>query len=83
MLTWSRIVIVFAAVLAGGGALYVRLRWHRSPQAYRAMFALAACYFVAGVLLGAWVMHLATPTLSSVSRLPRSHIAAALRAPAL
>jgi hypothetical protein len=55
--TWS---ITIALVLASAGALYVRLRWHRSPRAYQAMIALAACYFVAGSLTGAWILHLAT-----------------------
>jgi hypothetical protein len=32
-------VIVLA--LAVVGAIYIRLRWQRSPRAYRAMFALS------------------------------------------
>jgi predicted ATPase len=32
--------------LIAAGGLYIRLRWHRSPHAYRVMFALAACYLV-------------------------------------
>ena len=31
---------------------YIRVRWRRSPQAYRAMIALAACYLVAGSIMG-------------------------------
>jgi endonuclease YncB( thermonuclease family) len=61
LLTWGKLAVVLAALLAVGGAFYIRLRWHRSPRAYRAMFALAACYFVAGALGGAWVMHLTGP----------------------
>src|SRR3974390_1347171 len=44
-----------------GGALYIRMRWRRSPQAYRAMMDLATCYFVAGLIAGVWLFHLATP----------------------
>jgi len=40
--------MLFALLLVVGGALYIRWRWGRSPQAYRAMIALAICYFVAG-----------------------------------
>jgi hypothetical protein len=50
-----------AAALVAGGALYIRLRWQRSPQAYRAMLMVAACNFVAGSLVGAWALHLAGP----------------------
>jgi endonuclease YncB( thermonuclease family) len=55
MLTWGGVAAVVAILLVAGGALYVRFRWHRSPRAYRAMFALAACYFVAGALAGGWM----------------------------
>jgi hypothetical protein len=55
--SWS---IIFALALASAGALYIRFRWRRSPQAYRAMIALAVCYFVAGSLTGACVLHLAS-----------------------
>jgi endonuclease YncB( thermonuclease family) len=61
MLTWTGLAVILAALLAGGGALYVRLRWRRSPRAYRAMFALAACYFVAGALATVWVMRITAP----------------------
>jgi endonuclease YncB( thermonuclease family) len=57
----EELAMVVALALVAGGALYVRLRWHRSPRAYRAMIALAACYFVAGALVSAWVMHVSTP----------------------
>ena len=53
--------IIVAAVLLVGGALYICLGWRRSPRAYRAMFVLAACYFVAGSMVGAWVLHLLEP----------------------
>lgn len=59
LVTWKSAAIVAAALIAGG-ALYIRLRWHRSPQAYRAMLAVAACYFVAGSLVGSWALHFAT-----------------------
>jgi len=59
MSSWGTLAAVFAAIASGG--LYVRLRWYRSPRAYRAMYALAGCYFIAGALTAAWVMHLTTP----------------------
>jgi hypothetical protein len=58
MTAWGTSTLV-ALVLALGGALYIHLRWRRAPQAYRAMIALAACYFVAGVIMGAWILRLA------------------------
>jgi hypothetical protein len=61
MLAWGEWAAFMAAALVAGGALYMRLRWRRSPQAYRAMIALAVCYFEAGSLVSAWVMHLAGP----------------------
>jgi hypothetical protein len=57
---WTSAIVV-ALGLVSGGALYVRLRWRRSPQAYRATIALAACYFVAGSIAGAWLIYLTTP----------------------
>src|SRR5271170_5100306 len=63
-MSWTyAIVAALALVLAG--ALYVWLRWRRSPQAYRAMMVLAACYFVAGALAGAWALRLAAPVSSA------------------
>jgi len=56
-LSWACAIVTAATLIAGGG-LYIRARWRRSPQAYRAMVALAVCYFVAGSILGAWVLHL-------------------------
>jgi hypothetical protein len=47
-----------AVMLAASGALYIRLRWRRSPRAYRAMIGLTALYFIAGSIVGAWVLHL-------------------------
>ncbi len=52
-MTWNWAAII-AASLVGAGALYVRLRWRRAPQAYTAMVALAVCYFATGAVLGAW-----------------------------
>jgi len=60
MATWGTAVAI-AALLIAGGALYIRLRWRRSPQAYRAMIAVAAGYAIAGALLGAWVLHVLGP----------------------
>ena len=50
-----------AAALIAAGALYIRLRWRRSPQAYRAMIAVAVCYLEAGAILGACVVRLVAP----------------------
>lgn len=33
----------------------------RSPQAYRAMIAVAVCYLAAGAVLGGLIIHLVTP----------------------
>ncbi len=52
MLTW-KIATIAAVALIAGGMLYIRLRWHRAPQAYRAMTAVAGCFFVAGLVTGA------------------------------
>jgi hypothetical protein len=57
----GELLIIAAVALIAGGALYMRLRWRRAPQAYRAMLVIAACYFVAGSLVGAWVLHLVGP----------------------
>jgi hypothetical protein len=64
MLIWNWTLLA-ALVLVVVGAFYVRLRWRRAPQAYRAMIVLAVCYFVAGSLLGAWVPHLTEPNTSA------------------
>ena len=48
----SRSVIIIASALVAGCALYIALRWRRSPQAYRALMVLATCYFNAGSLAG-------------------------------
>jgi hypothetical protein len=79
MTPWATSTLV-ALVLALGGAFYIRLRWRRSPQAYRAMIALATCYFVAGAITGAWILDLivARPTVPPVA--PSS--AAAISSPA-
>jgi len=53
------VVVAVALVVAGG--FYIRLRWSRSPQAYRAMVAIAAGYFAAGLFVGAWALHPAAP----------------------
>jgi endonuclease YncB( thermonuclease family) len=76
--------VAIALALIAGGALYIRLRWRRSPQAYRAMIALAACYFVAGSIAGAWILHLASPrhaaTQSASATVPASASAPAVGA---
>jgi len=60
MQTWASALILAAAIIVGG-ALYMRLRWRRAPQAYRAMAVLAVCYFAAGSILGAWILHFVAP----------------------
>jgi len=57
----SKLAVFVTLALIVGGTLYIRLRWRRSPQAYRAMIAVAAGYFVAGALAGGWTVHLAAP----------------------
>ena len=53
--------VTLAAALVIAGAIYIRLRWHRSPRAYWAMIALSTGYFIAGALAAAWILHLASP----------------------
>jgi hypothetical protein len=59
--------VTLAAALVVAGAVYIRLRWHRSPRAYRAMIALAGGYFIAGALAGAWALHLTAPRKTEVA----------------
>jgi len=44
MLNWRWLVLIALALIVGG-ALYIRSRWRRSPQAYRAMIACEAMFF--------------------------------------
>src|SRR6266478_2722815 len=74
MTAWVFATLVAMAVVAGG-LIYIHVRWRRSPHAYRAMIALAACYFVAGSVLAAWALHLAAPK-STVEATRPSTIAA-------
>lgn len=67
MPAWGEWAIILAVLLMAGGAFYIRLRWVRAPQAYRAMIALAGCYFVAGVITGAAILHLLTAKSRSPS----------------
>jgi endonuclease YncB( thermonuclease family) len=60
VLNWGALAGILAALIVGG-AVYLRLRWGRSPRAYRAMIALATCYFIAGALAGAFIMRLLEP----------------------
>ena len=80
-------LVPIAFVLIASGGLYIRLRWGRSPQAYRAMIAVAACYFVAGSITGVWILHVVgtnpsgrPPTVSSpvVTAAPPASLAATL-----
>ena len=66
MTAWTTSVLVALALLLPG-ALYIRLRWRRAPQAYRAMIAVAACFFVAGSILGAWTLHLRAPKPAEIA----------------
>lgn len=81
------VVIALALVLAG--ALYIRLRWRRSPRAYRAMIALSAGYFVAGALATAWALHSTAPRKAEVASpsglvaAPLPGVASASSAPAI
>jgi hypothetical protein len=67
----------FAALLVGGASLYIRLRWRRAPQAFTAMVAVAACYFVAGAIIGAWLVHLFGPSVQRTALLPSERPSAA------
>jgi hypothetical protein len=60
MLTW-KLTLLIASILVAGGALYIRLRWWRSPKARRAMIVLAVVYFAAGAILGAWAIGYLAP----------------------
>jgi hypothetical protein len=64
-----------AVVLIVAGLLYIRFRWHRSPHAYRAMLVLAGCYFVAGGLVSAWIMHLTARSRSAAVGAPSPMVA--------
>jgi hypothetical protein len=86
MLSWGWAIFV-ALALVVAGVLYIHLRWRRSPQAYRAMMGLAACYFVAGSIGGAWILHMtaANPTVRPAvpSSVAASSVTPAARAPTL
>ena len=57
MKSWT---IVCALALVIAGAVYILVRWRRSPKARRAMIVIAAAYFSAGLLLGTWSYKLFT-----------------------
>jgi hypothetical protein len=59
-------MVFIALLLVTAGGLYIRLRWRRAPQAYRAMITLALGYFIAGALAATWVMHRAAPRPAEV-----------------
>jgi hypothetical protein len=59
-------MVFIALLLLAAGALYIRLRWRRAPQAYRAMIVLALGYFIAGALAATWVLHRAAPQSAEV-----------------
>jgi hypothetical protein len=66
-MAWNWAALI-AALLAGGTALYIRLRRRRAPQAFTAMVAVAACSFVAGAVIGAWILHLVGPRARKATR---------------
>jgi hypothetical protein len=68
-MTWNWAALI-ALLLAGGTALYIRLRWRRAPQAFTAIVAVAVCYFVSGAVLGAWLLYLLGPSRPSPAPLP-------------
>jgi len=51
---WTQLALGLSLIAIG--ALYIRLRWRKSPVAYRAMIGLSLAYFIAGALLGSWVL---------------------------
>jgi hypothetical protein len=65
MLDWKSMLLALALVVAG--ALYIRQRWGRSPQAYRAMIIVAICYFVAGSVAGMSLMRSARQQAETVA----------------
>ena len=65
LMSWTY-AIGAALALTAAGALYVWLRWRRSPHAYRAMIGVAVGYFIAGALASAWAVHLTSPTPAAV-----------------
>src|SRR5579871_6911947 len=48
--------MIFSAAVIVGGAVYIRLRWRRAPLARRDMTALALAYFIAGCVVGGWLV---------------------------
>jgi hypothetical protein len=55
MRVWET-VIVLAAALALGTALYIVVRWRGAPVAFRALRRVAILYFLAGFLAGLWTL---------------------------
>ena len=66
-------LLAISAAVIVGGALYIRLRWRRAPLAQRDMAVVAFAYFIAGCVIGAWVLQhfgsssVGTPPASPVS----------------
>jgi endonuclease YncB( thermonuclease family) len=56
---WNRLILL-AAVLVASAAIYVVLRWRGARVVYRAIAAVGAICFVAGLLAGVWAFHLAS-----------------------
>ncbi len=50
-------IIIGLILFVAAGAVYIRLRWGRAPQAYRAMVAIATAYLLMGAVLGGWILH--------------------------
>jgi hypothetical protein len=66
-------LLIFSVAVIVGGTLYIRLRWGRAPLARRDMTAVALAYFVAGCVVGGWLVQRfgtssnGTPTANPVS----------------
>ena len=54
-MTWT---LFLALALIAGSGLYIFLRCHRSPKAYKAMIVVSVASFVSGSILGAWAPRL-------------------------
>ena len=72
---WA-VAAVVAAALVLGSAIYIVLRWRRAPAARRALAAVGAACFAAGVLAGAWVFHLAGERIGPTASTPVPPVAA-------
>jgi len=77
---WTALILI-AAALVLGVAIYVAVWWRRAPAAFRAIGVVAAVCLVAGFLTGVWGFHLAVSRFAS-SRAPSPSRASTSSAPA-